>query len=107
MSHPNNHARKQTNVEIQKTDVQSVKKTPDSFQNSNTVLFSRENYMWMLIGFVVILLGFILMSGGKSADPNVFNDDQIYGFRRITLAPILIVAGLGIEVFAIMKKKRA
>ena len=72
----------------------------------NNPLFTRENYKWMLIGFVVLILGFFLMAGGKSADPNVFNDNEIYGFQRITLAPILIIAGLVIEVYAIMKKQR-
>ncbi|MCU0323560.1 MAG: DUF3098 domain-containing protein [Chitinophagaceae bacterium] len=46
------------------------------------------------------------MIGGKSADPNVFNKDEVYSFRRITLAPILIVAGLIIEIYAIMKKPK-
>lgn len=68
-------------------------------------LFTKENYKWMLIGLVVMIIGFFLMAGGKSTDPNVFNDSEIYGFRRITLAPIVIVAGLIIEIFAIMKKK--
>lgn len=70
------------------------------------VLFTRDNYKWMLIGLVVVALGMILMAGGKSPDPNVFNESEIYGFRRITLAPILIVGGLVIEVFAIMKRPK-
>lgn len=70
------------------------------------VLFSKENYKWMLIGVVIMTIGFFLMAGGKSPDPNVFNDNQIYSFRRITLAPILIVGGLVIEIFAIIKKPR-
>lgn len=69
-------------------------------------LFSKENYKWMLIGLVVMVIGYFLMAGGKSADPNVFNDAEIYGFQRITLAPILIIAGLVIEIFAIMKKPK-
>jgi hypothetical protein len=69
-------------------------------------LFTRENYKWMIIGVVVMALGFILMSGGKSTDPTVFSDDQVYSFRRITLAPILILIGLGIEVFAIFRKPK-
>ncbi len=67
-------------------------------------LFTSDNFKWMLIGLVVMAIGFFLMAGGKSADPNVFNDHEIYSFRRITLAPILIVAGLVIEIYAIMKK---
>jgi len=68
------------------------------------VLFDKENYKWMLIGLAVIVLGFVLMSGGKSEDPKVFNYSEIYSFRRITLAPILIIAGFIIEIWAIMKK---
>jgi Protein of unknown function (DUF3098) len=72
-----------------------------------TSLFSRENYLWMGIGAVVMLLGLALMSGGKSSDPNVFNPKEVYSFRRITIAPILIVLGLMVEVYAIMKKPKA
>ena len=69
-------------------------------------LFDKSNYKWMLIGVAFILLGFILMAGGKSPDPHKFNYDEIYSFRRITLAPIMILIGLGIEVFAIIKKDK-
>jgi hypothetical protein len=69
-------------------------------------LFGRENYMWMLIGAAVLALGFFLMAGGKSNDPNVFNESEIYSPVRITLAPLLIIAGFVIEIFAIMKKSR-
>jgi hypothetical protein len=61
----------------------------------------------MLIGGLVMLAGFLLMIGGKSADPNVFNKDEVYSFRRITLAPLLIIGGLIIEIYAIMKKPKA
>ena len=67
-------------------------------------LFGKENYKWMIIGLVVLAIGFITMAGGKSSDPNVFNDKDVYSFTRITLAPILIISGLIIEIFAIMKK---
>lgn len=67
-------------------------------------MFTKSNYMWMLIGFAVIALGMFLMSGGKSADPSVFNAEEVYSKTRITVAPILILLGLGIEVFAIFKK---
>ena len=70
-------------------------------------LFGRENYMWMLIGLAVLALGFFLMSGGKSADPKVFNDNEVYSTTRITIAPILIIAGFIIEIFAIMKKSKS
>lgn len=70
-------------------------------------LFSRDNYMWMLIGAAVLALGFFLMSGGKSTNPNVFNESEVYSPVRITLAPLLIIAGFVIEIFAIMKKQKA
>ena len=80
------------------------KKQPVSVTNDN--LFGKENYMWMLAGLIVLAIGFFLMAGGKSSDPNVFNDKEVYGTTRITIAPILIIAGLIIEIFAIMKKPK-
>ncbi|MCK0146360.1 DUF3098 domain-containing protein [Arenibacter sp. F26102] len=64
-------------------------------------IFQKRNYMFMFIGLALISLGFILMSGGGSDDPNVFNP-EIYNFRRIRLAPTLVLIGLGIEVYAIL-----
>lgn len=61
------------------------------------------NYKLMLIGFAVIVIGFVLMSGGGSKSPEVFNYDM-FSFRRITLAPIVVVAGFIFEIYAIMKK---
>ncbi|MFN5375029.1 MAG: DUF3098 domain-containing protein [Chitinophagaceae bacterium] len=71
--------------------------------NKNT-LFGKQNLMWMLIGAIVIILGFFLMAGGKTEDPNIFNEAEVYSTTRITIAPLLIVAGLIIEIYAIMKK---
>jgi hypothetical protein len=73
--------------------------------NKNT-LFGKQNLLWMLIGAVVIVLGFLLMAGGKSTDPNVFNEAEVYSTTRVTIAPLLIVAGLVIEIYAIMKKDK-
>lgn len=64
-----------------------------------------QNYKLMLIGLAIIILGFILMSGGGSDDPNVFNEDM-FSFRRITLAPILVMGGFAFEIYAIMKKPK-
>jgi len=78
-------------------------------QPKSEFIFQKRNYMWMFIGLGCIALGFILMSGGGSDDPNVFNPD-IYSFRRIRLAPTLVLIGLGIEIYAILlnphKKKK-
>lgn len=70
-------------------------------------LFDKGNYMMMLIGLVCIILGYFLMVGGKSNDPNVFDYDAIYSFRRITLAPLMVLAGFVIEIVAIMRKPKS
>ena len=69
-------------------------------------LFAKENYLWMVIGGVIVLLGMLLMSGGKSQDPNTFDPKEVYSFTRITLAPILIIAGLMVEIYAIFRKPK-
>lgn len=66
--------------------------------------FGKSNYTWMLIGAACIVIGMFLMSGGKSPNPDVFNADEVYSFRRITLAPIVIIIGFIIEIYAIFKK---
>ena len=73
---------------------------------SKNQLFGKENYIWMLAGLVVLALGFFLMSGGKSTDPKVFDTNEVYSTTRITIAPILIIAGFIIEIVAIMKKPK-
>ena len=70
-------------------------------------LFGKENYMWMLAGVLVIILGFILMAGGKSADPKVFDPKEVYSTTRITIAPLLIIIGFILEIVGIMKKPKA
>jgi len=69
-------------------------------------LFTKDNYMWMIAGIIVVALGIILMAGGKSDDPNIFKENEVYSVRRITIAPILILLGLGVEVYAIFKKPK-
>lgn len=66
--------------------------------------FYKENYIWMLAGVVVIIIGMLLMSGGKSTNPAVFDQKEVYSTTRITVAPLLIVIGLALEVVAIFKK---
>jgi len=62
----------------------------------------KENLKLIAIGFVIIVFGFILMTGGKSPDPNIFNK-EIFSFRRITLAPLIVLCGFIFEFYAIMK----
>lgn len=68
-------------------------------------LFGKRNYMIMIIGLFVIAIGFILMAGGGSDDPTVFNE-EIYNFRRIRIAPTLILIGLAIEIYAILANSK-
>lgn len=74
-------------------------------QNSEFFVFSKQNYLIMLAGLLFIAIGFILMSGGGSKDPNVFNE-AIYNFQRIRLAPTLILIGFGLQVVAILYKTK-
>jgi hypothetical protein len=83
-----------------------TKQKPDIKQKPLPALFTKENYKWMIIGAVIVGLGMILMSGGKNQDPNTFDYSVVYSTTRITIAPILIVAGLLIEVYAIFKRSK-
>ena len=77
------------------------KKNKNIQKPTKLFLFQKKNYIFLFVGLAFIALGFILMSGGGSDDPNVFNPD-IYNFRRIRLAPTLVLIGLGIQVYAIL-----
>jgi membrane-bound ClpP family serine protease len=66
----------------------------------------KENYILLVIGFIIIIAGFLLMIGGKSDNPNVFNEDEIFSTRRITIAPIIVLFGYLFEIWAIMKKPK-
>jgi uncharacterized membrane protein len=74
----------------------------------NTIsIFTKDNYVWMLVGAALIALGMLLMAGGKSnVDPSKFDESAVYSARRITIAPILIIAGLVVEIWAIFKKPK-
>ena len=73
---------------------------------STPSLFEKQNLWLMLLGVAVIAIGMLLMVGGKSTDPNVFNYDDVYSTLRISVAPVLIIIGLGIEIYAIFKKPK-
>lgn len=68
------------------------------------LILGRQNYILMGAGAVLIFIGLLLMSGGQMPSPDVWDDDIIYSFRRITLAPIVILGGLVLEIVAIFKK---
>jgi hypothetical protein len=67
-------------------------------------IFRQHNFKWMLMGIGFIALGFILMSGGGSEDPNIFNP-EVFNWRRIRLAPTLVIIGLGIQFYAILSHR--
>jgi len=79
--------------------------TKQEAEQRDVFVFGKENYKFLFIGLALIVLGFILMIGGGSDSPDVFNDN-IFNFRRLTIAPILILAGFGVEIYAIMKRNK-
>lgn len=76
-----------------------------SEEKNEKFAFAKNNYMWMIIGLVVVVIGFILMAGGGSDDPKIYNP-EVFSPRRITVAPILVLLGFVIEIYAIMQKPR-
>lgn len=79
--------------------------TKQETESKNVFVFGKENYKFLFIGLGLILLGFLLMIGGGSDSPDEFNEG-IFNFRRLTLAPLLILAGFAIEIYAIMKRNK-
>ena len=84
-----------------------IENRKSKIKNQNDVEFAigKENFKYIAIGVGILVIGFMLMAGGKSDDPNVFNP-EIFSFRRITLAPIIVVGGFGFIIWAIMKKPK-
>jgi fumarate reductase subunit D len=80
----------------------------NKIQNENKLDFplGKENYKLLIIGFLIIIFGFILMVGGGSDDPDVFNKEELFSFRRITLAPLVVLFVFIFEIWAIMKKPK-
>ena len=74
--------------------------------STTSSLFDKQNMWLMLLGVGVIAIGMLLMVGGRSKDPNTFNYDEVYSTLRISVAPVLIIIGLGIEIYAIFKKPK-
>jgi hypothetical protein len=74
-------------------------------ENQQEFLFDKINYKILLVGILVIVFGFLLMSGGGSTDPKVFNE-EIFNFRRIRLAPTMVLIGFGITIYSILKNPK-
>ncbi len=75
--------------------------------SKDNFVFGKDNKLFILIGFGISLLGFLLMMGGGSDDPNVFNEDELFSPIRITLAPFLVIAGYALVAYGIMKKRKS
>jgi len=88
-----------------KKQIPETKKTDTKKTEKVVFAFGKQNYRLLLIGLGFLTLGYILMIGGGSDDPNVFNP-AIFNFQRLTLAPLLLLTGFIIEIFAIMKKPK-
>lgn len=95
--------KKQVSKKVQPT-VSSRGKRKSPSQPKQELIFKRQNYMMMGLGILLIFLGMLLMSGGAMPNPDVWDEGRIYGFRRTVLAPMLILAGLVVEIYAIFKK---
>ena len=73
-------------------------------EEKKNMVLNNKNYLFIILGCVVVILGFVLMSGGGSENPDIFNEEELFSFRRITLAPFLVMLGYGLVLFGIMKK---
>lgn len=87
----------------EKASVSKSTKSVPQKENTSEILFGKENFKWLLIGLAVIFSGFYLMSGGGSENPNEFNE-ELFSTTRIVIAPLIVIAGFIIEVYAILKK---
>ena len=74
--------------------------------NEEKFPLAKQNFKLIIIGLAIVLLGFILMAGGGSEDPSEFLEDELFSFRRITLAPGLVIVGYVFIIYAIMKKTK-
>ena len=75
-------------------------------EEESKMVLGKKNYVFIIIGCLVVILGFILMSGGGSENPNVFQEEELFSFRRITLAPFMVMLGYGVVLYGIMKKQQ-
>ena len=78
-------------------------RTNPSKNVSSELVFGKENYKWLALGIALVFVGMLLMIGGFNENPNVWDESKIYGFRRTVLSPMMILAGLGINIYALFK----
>jgi Protein of unknown function (DUF3098) len=91
-------------ADIKLTKPTATKVETPKLKADNSPMFSKGNYLLMAAGAVIIIIGMMIMAGGKSNDPKVFDYNEVYSTTRITIAPILIILGILVEVYAIFKK---
>ena len=82
----------------------TVSSTPSSSKFGFAL--AKENYILLAIGFGIIIIGFLLMMGGATENPNEFHPEELFSFRRVTLAPLVVLGGFVFEIYAIMKKPK-
>lgn len=87
-----------------KPNISTTQKTSTVKRDSSELLYSKETYIWIAGGFLLVLLGLALMSGGRMPDLNTWDNNIIYSFRRTVLAPFVILAGLALEIYVIFRK---
>ncbi|MEM9527245.1 MAG: DUF3098 domain-containing protein [Bacteroidota bacterium] len=100
----NTPTRDNTRVATPKVAATKVRQQRPTNKPTRALTFGPETYKWMGIGFALVILGLLLMAGARGDQFNEFDESYIYGFRRITLAPIVMLVGLGTVVFAVLKK---
>ncbi len=91
---------------VAKPNVKSrpIARNRETASAAQALIFGRETYYWLGGGFLLIVIGFLLMTGGRGDDPTVFDESVIYSWRKVTLAPIIILSGLSVVTYAIFKK---
>lgn len=94
-----------TGATRQRSSSPATKKFSLFNSGNGELIFGRQNYIWMGVGVALIFIGLILMMGGQMPSPDVWDENIIYGARITIIAPIFILAGLGVEVYAIFHKK--
>lgn len=94
-------------AEVKNSSAETKKVSLKEYHKSAPFAFNHKNYRLLLIGLAINVLGFLLMIGGAAEDPNEFNADELFSTRRITIAPILILAGYVVIIFSIMKKPKS
>ena len=82
-------------------------KLSEKTESKSKMTLAKENYKFIILGCVIVVLGFVLMSGGGTDNPNEFNAEELFSFRRITLAPFFVILGYIVVLYGVMKRPKA